>query len=524
MDVIIENIIMTVFIFVIAVGILVALSLLVIFTLSTRSKLNETLRPLMSNLQAFLLGLACVPAVLVALFMGGVFFPLLGLLPSPKRKRDETSQSFINLVKKYFSYLEEADFATKIAGHGYDLDERLELPWRLRTPGSIGVCYAKEPINISVIWWDIERQVVVYLWHSNSKSVEHLDGVEHTFGHQNPYELEDVADFLSAQMGRNQPVFPKQFGDFNDTLLQEYANLLGFKFTDLLSAWAQRYAPHAMLADYNQGQTDSAAQAISASFNALVKLLSAPEKLNLYIWEKKAADWETSYDFHRMLETVRNHISERKLRLISCAFWRLLGGGLKPGKRFGFPYDYINIALETTEQYVDGLATQEELRQAHDDLATASFSTSYLMEVDPSAVKTASSHDPWEMAQRIHFFCRSPMATGPDITDYEFICNILREIYYNPAKTLPELQVSSGNQNDQLQIDPAWRTQKVVRMAQNIYDTYSFEQLPKLADALVQAGCPVDEVIEHFRQPVNRTIGRMHVRGCWALDWLLGKS
>jgi hypothetical protein len=38
-----------------------------------------------------------------------------------------------------------------------------------------------------------------------------------------------------------------------------------------------------------------------------------------------------------------------------------------------------------------------------------------------------------------------------------------------------------------------------------------------LADALAAAGCTETEVLEHLRSPGP------HVRGCWAVDLLLGK-
>jgi hypothetical protein len=56
----------------------------------------------------------------------------------------------------------------------------------------------------------------------------------------------------------------------------------------------------------------------------------------------------------------------------------------------------------------------------------------------------------------------------------------------------------------------------VHRLARAIYDTRSFDDMPLLADALEQAGCTDPDLLAHCRQPVE------HVRGCWALDLLLG--
>jgi hypothetical protein len=44
------------------------------------------------------------------------------------------------------------------------------------------------------------------------------------------------------------------------------------------------------------------------------------------------------------------------------------------------------------------------------------------------------------------------------------------------------------------------------------------ERLAVLADALEEAGCAEADVLAHLRSPEE------HVRGCWPVDWVLGKS
>jgi hypothetical protein len=51
-----------------------------------------------------------------------------------------------------------------------------------------------------------------------------------------------------------------------------------------------------------------------------------------------------------------------------------------------------------------------------------------------------------------------------------------------------------------------------------IYADRAFDRLPLLADALEDAGCTDDELLGHLRAPGP------HVRGCWAVDLVLGKS
>ncbi len=66
---------------------------------------------------------------------------------------------------------------------------------------------------------------------------------------------------------------------------------------------------------------------------------------------------------------------------------------------------------------------------------------------------------------------------------------------------------------------PSWSTSTVMQLARGIYNDLAFERMPILADALQDAGCDNDDILNHFRDP-NAT----HVRGCWALDLVLGKE
>jgi hypothetical protein len=67
-------------------------------------------------------------------------------------------------------------------------------------------------------------------------------------------------------------------------------------------------------------------------------------------------------------------------------------------------------------------------------------------------------------------------------------------------------------------VDPAWLTSGVVKLAQTIYDNRDFDRMPDLADALNEVGCIEKEILSHCRQ------SGVHVRGCWALDLVLGKE
>jgi hypothetical protein len=58
----------------------------------------------------------------------------------------------------------------------------------------------------------------------------------------------------------------------------------------------------------------------------------------------------------------------------------------------------------------------------------------------------------------------------------------------------------------------------VLVLATGIYADKAFNRTPILADALEDVGCTDAELLGHLRGPVP------HVRGCWAVDLVLGKS
>jgi hypothetical protein len=64
----------------------------------------------------------------------------------------------------------------------------------------------------------------------------------------------------------------------------------------------------------------------------------------------------------------------------------------------------------------------------------------------------------------------------------------------------------------------AWNGGTLPKLAQAIYDDRRFGDLPILADALEEAGCDNADVLSHCRSEGP------HVRGCWVVDLLLGKS
>jgi hypothetical protein len=78
-----------------------------------------------------------------------------------------------------------------------------------------------------------------------------------------------------------------------------------------------------------------------------------------------------------------------------------------------------------------------------------------------------------------------------------------------------------GNPFRSVTLDPAWLSWHgglPVSIARRMYDSRDFSDMPVLADALEEAGCRDAEILGHCRS------GGEHVRGCWVVDLLLGKT
>jgi hypothetical protein len=82
---------------------------------------------------------------------------------------------------------------------------------------------------------------------------------------------------------------------------------------------------------------------------------------------------------------------------------------------------------------------------------------------------------------------------------------LLRDIFGNPFRPAT--------------FDPAWRTSTAISLASQMYDSRDFGAMPILADALQDAGCTSDDILDHCRD-----VKQVHVRGCWVVDLVLGKS
>jgi hypothetical protein len=170
--------------------------------------------------------------------------------------------------------------------------------------------------------------------------------------------------------------------------------------------------------------------------------------------------------------------------------------------------------VELVEGFADGLITEAELTQASAiantryrqflDLQREGLSPAAAnrrLAADTAAVHAASPRDGWIAA------INSLKAAG----------GVDRKLF-PLVRQVPVLHDIFGNPFRPVTVDPAWRTATAVALAQSMYTARDFAAMPVLADALEEAGCTHPDVLAHCRGPGP------HVRGCWVVDLVLGKS
>jgi hypothetical protein len=182
-----------------------------------------------------------------------------------------------------------------------------------------------------------------------------------------------------------------------------------------------------------------------------------------------------------LIRFLKGRTSDRKLRLWACASAR---------ERFGENADRCSL-IETAEKWADG----ESLSPVESDLRYGAWTASAYEAAYEGTVRTLEKY--------------------PDSVAKEGSTNFqlatLHDIFGNPFRPVT--------------VDPSWLTPTVTSLAAVIYDErqlpsglFDSQRLAILADALEDAGCTNQDILAHCRR------GGAHVRGCWVVDLLLGRS
>jgi hypothetical protein len=206
------------------------------------------------------------------------------------------------------------------------------------------------------------------------------------------------------------------------------------------------------------------------------------------------AEWLACTESWRMVDFLQGRASERKLRLFAVECCHRVSGRVLRGRE-----QWFRAAISIAEQFVERsgmeLATLHEQTIPFDTPETVIQGLS-----DPDALRSARQ-TALAAAELAGWHTADVWRTR---AEHKLQAMRLRDIFGNPFRP--------GT------VDPAWLTSTVVALARSVYDERAFDGLPILADALQDAGCDSADVLDHCRGPGP------HVRGCWVVDLLLGKT
>jgi hypothetical protein len=219
--------------------------------------------------------------------------------------------------------------------------------------------------------------------------------------------------------------------------------------------------------------------------------------------------------------------SDRKMRLFACACYDRI--------RHLLPNAIAHAAVEVAERFADGLATVDELQQATARLwgslealegrwrasqgveHTALLPTHAALTLALQVVKSEAPKAAYYAWSNAYLAFAAIVNPGAASSENDFSASrtveeraqteILRCIFGNLF--CPETIIPKGLR---------WKDETVRKFAQRIYDERAFDHLPVLGDALEDAGCTDPVILAHYRLPGE------HVRGCWVIDYLLGKE
>lgn len=212
-------------------------------------------------------------------------------------------------------------------------------------------------------------------------------------------------------------------------------------------------------------------------------------------------EWLACVNSSKMLEFIRATATKRKLRLFAAACFRRLAHLLPDHRQ--------QSAIEMLEDDPE----EVELRRGVVQRVRLALPSSD----DSFRGKCTGTNDPYFVGLMLyrelvssstaHHATVATQGLADGVEEQLVQSRLLRCIIGNPFRSVKD--------------DPTWLAESngtVLHFAQTIYDDRAFDRLPILADALEEAGCHDADILGHCRGEGP------HVRGCWIVDLLLGKT
>ncbi|QEL15292.1 hypothetical protein [Limnoglobus roseus] len=215
-------------------------------------------------------------------------------------------------------------------------------------------------------------------------------------------------------------------------------------------------------------------------------------------------EWLTAVGPESLLKYLGAAGSERKLRLFGILCCQQNDDLFRGDKR-------LLGAIELAQRFVEGGVTEQDRAAVESEVYDA-WEELHFDELDDylqaPATLLSVKFDLWNaewcasltdsLGSEESGFPGQKSECDAELADY------LRDIFGSPFRSVAT--------------DPRWLTPTAVGIAQGIYADRAFDRLPILADALQDAGCEDADILAHCRGDGP------HVRGCWVVDLVLGKS
>jgi hypothetical protein len=225
-------------------------------------------------------------------------------------------------------------------------------------------------------------------------------------------------------------------------------------------------------------------------------------------------EWNRCTDPAKMLKFLSGKPSDRTLRLFACACFRRLVPLLTNQTRFRRARTtpaFLRRALKAVtvgERYADGAASPQELEAARrsiaDGLGAVAWTAYHAVEVPVDAAEAAQDAvlaACWALGEK-------PAGARTARREWRrWQRATIQEMVGNPFCPAGPIAPSVLT----------WHDGAVRRLAESIYESRRFDDLPVLADLLEEAGLTDAGLLRHLRGPGP------HALGCHALDAVLGK-
>jgi hypothetical protein len=215
------------------------------------------------------------------------------------------------------------------------------------------------------------------------------------------------------------------------------------------------------------------------------------------------AEWLAATDHRQLIAAVERQrmASERKRTLLACAcvyrIWLL------------FHHKQSRLVAELREQIADGSLAPVLKESASLDATNEPL-------YNPDEPPNVPEYMLWrgniawaiqEAARSVADFSNTLPDSPTWNTAFESECAVqwrfAHDIFGNPFRPIT--------------LNPACLTSTVVTLTTGIYEEKAFDRMPILADALQDAGCDNEDILNHCRQSGE------HCRGCWCVDLILSK-